>query len=72
MATPPDRRLAAVLEEVANLREALQELEFQVVHLCRELGMTWERIGEAHPEPISRVRAAKRYSHPKPSRQGRE
>ena len=65
----PDERLAFILTEIANLREALQTLEFHAVQLCRDFGMTWDRIGEAHDPPISRVRAMKRYSHPKARRQ---
>jgi hypothetical protein len=63
-----EERLRVVLGEVAMIYDACQQLEHHVVHLAHELGMTWARIGEAHDPPISRERATKRYSHPKPRR----
>lgn len=65
-----EERLRAVLKELANLKEAHERLEYETVQLARHLGMSWARIGEAHDPPISRERATKRYSHPKPRRGG--
>lgn len=64
----PDERLARLLADITALRDALQHTEYNAVHLAHDLGMSWDRIGEAHDPPISGVRAAKRYSHPKPRR----
>lgn len=64
----PDERLAHLLADIAALREAFQQMEYNAVHLAHDLGLSWDRIGEAHDPPISGVRASKRYSHPKPRR----
>lgn len=63
-----ETRLRAVLKEISRLRDALQQLEHEVVHLTISLGVTWEEVGEAHDPPIARQNAQKRYSHPKPRR----
>lgn len=65
-----EERLRAVLQELGKLKEAHELLEYATVQLARQLGMSWARIGEAHDPPISRERATKRYSHPKPRRGG--
>lgn len=63
-----EERLRTVLRELATLKEAHEQLEFETVQLARHLGMSWTRIGEAHDPPISREAATKRYSHAKPRR----
>ena len=64
----PDERLAAVLGHIQVLQVTLRDLQYDLVHLVNSLGVSWDRIGEAHDPPISRQAARKRYSHPKPRR----
>lgn len=63
--------LRIVVEELRALGSHLQQLEYSVIRLMRAQGVTWEAIGEAHEPPLSRQRAAERYSHPKPRRQSK-
>jgi len=74
MARPPSQtpnlvRLSALLSELAAIRQLVEALENDVVLFARDMGATWEAIGEAHDPPIARQTAQKRYSHPKPRRQ---
>jgi len=55
--------LAAVLQELKSLREAVARLEFEVVQLIRENGGSWEVIAEELD--ISRQAAARRFAKPK-------
>lgn len=64
-----EERLRRVLRQLESLRQAHRALEHEVITLVNELGISWDRIGEAHDPPISRQAAKKRYSHPKPRRQ---
>lgn len=67
--TPNLARLSALLSELAELRGLIETIENDVVLFARDLGATWEAIGEAHDPPIARQTAQKKYSHPKPRRQ---
>lgn len=64
----PDDRLAAVLRHIHTIESALRDLQYDLVKLVNDTGVSWDRIGEAHDPPISRQAARKRYSHPKPRR----
>lgn len=64
----PEERLAAVLGHIQTLELALRNLQHDLVQLVNGLGMSWDKIGEAHDPPISRQAARKRYSHPKQRR----
>lgn len=67
--TPNLDRLSALLSELATLRTLLESIENDVVLLARDMGATWEAVGEAHDPPIARQTAQKKYSHPKPRRE---
>lgn len=60
-----EQRLRAVLSRLAELADLRERLEYELVTLVNQLGVSWDRIGEAHEPPISRQAARKRYSHPK-------
>lgn len=56
-------RFTAVLHELREIREAIARLEFEVVQLLRENGVSWEAIAEELD--ISRQAAARRFARPK-------
>lgn len=66
--TPNLARLSDLFSEIAEMHQVLERLEHNVVQFARDMGITWEAIGEAHDPPIARQTAQKRYSHPKPRR----
>lgn len=70
---PPDiSRLPAIIREIAELRanteERLAELEHEVVQLCRDVGATWEVVGDELG--VARQTAEKRFKVPRRRRPG--
>jgi hypothetical protein len=70
---PPNiSRLPAILQEIADLRgqtaDRLAVLEHQVVQLCRDVGATWEGIGDELG--VARQTAEKRFKKPRRRRPG--
>lgn len=70
---PPDiSRLPAIIREIAELRatteDRLAELEHQVVQLCRDVGATWEAVGDELG--VARQTAEKRFKKPRRRRPG--
>lgn len=70
---PPNiSRLPAILAEIADLRsqtaDRLALLEHQVVMLCRDVGTTWENVGDELG--IARQTAEKRFKQPRRRRPG--
>jgi hypothetical protein len=70
---PPDiSRLPTIIREIADLRaqteDRLAELEHQVVQLCRDVGATWEVVGDELG--VARQTAEKRFKVPRRRRPG--
>lgn len=42
----PEPTYVAILAELEGLRGSVHRLEFQVIRLMREAGVTWEAIGD--------------------------
>lgn len=63
-----DEQITRVLRQLGSLRQHQQELEYEIIRLINQLGVSLDRIGEAHEPPISRQRVRKRYDKPKPRR----
>jgi hypothetical protein len=71
---PPNiARIREILEEITALREEtadrLAALEHQVVQLCRDVGSTWEQIGDEIG--VARQTAEKRFKQPRRRRRTR-
>lgn len=56
-------RMLAALQELNAIRRAVAALEYEVVHLVRESGATWEMIGDALD--MSRQAATRKFSQPR-------
>jgi len=63
-----EERLRRILRDLAVVQDAVEQLEYEIIMIVNELGMSLDSIGEAHDPPISRQAVRKRYSHPKPRR----
>lgn len=60
-----EQLLRRILAQLGDLQVAHAQLEHDLVWFINALGMSFDRIGEAHDPPISRQAVRKRYSHPK-------
>lgn len=59
----PPPTYVSLLQELAEMRDTVRRLEFYIVRLMRETGLTWEGIGDELG--ISRQAARQRYQEPK-------
>lgn len=66
MSAPPTPAFVRVLAELEDLRANLRILEFEVVHMMREVGVTWQDIGDELG--LSRQAARSRFSQPRSRR----
>lgn len=66
MTTPPTPAFVRVLAELDQLRAGLRILEFEVVHMMREVGVTWQDIGDELG--ITRQAARSRFAQPRARR----
>lgn len=66
MSMPPTPAFVRVLAELEMLRSSLRILEFEVVHMMREVGITWQDIGDELG--LSRQAARSRFSQPRSRR----
>lgn len=64
--TPPTPAFVRVLAEIEDLRAGLRMLEFEVVHMMREVGVTWQDIGDELG--VTRQAARSRFSQPRTRR----
>jgi hypothetical protein len=63
---PPPPAFLRVLAEIETMRSTMRVLEFEVIHMMREVGFTWEAIGDELG--LTRQAARSRFTQPRSRR----